>query len=119
MTIAEYLEQQGLERGLLQGRQEGRQEGRKEEAQRIAAAMLRKRSRPRAGGAANRAGRAGAGAAFGLKLQDLFNEWDRQFSLGGNRCVIELIERHKQRAHFSIQPLEQESADVFRHLETA
>ena len=37
MTIAEYLEQQGLERGLLQGRQEGR----KEEAQRIAAAMLR------------------------------------------------------------------------------
>lgn len=48
MTIAEYLEQQGLERGLLQGRQEGltegRQEGlregRKEEAQRIAAAML-------------------------------------------------------------------------------
>ncbi len=37
MTIAEYLEQQGLERGLLQGRQEGRQE----EAQRIAAAMLR------------------------------------------------------------------------------
>ena len=41
MTIAEYLEQQGLERGLLQGRQEGRQEGRKEEAQRIAAAMLR------------------------------------------------------------------------------
>jgi len=45
MTIAEYLEQQGLERGLLQGRQEGRQEGRKEgrkeEALRIAAAMLR------------------------------------------------------------------------------
>lgn len=40
MTIAEYLEQQGLERGLAQGRQEGRQEGRKEEAQRIAAAML-------------------------------------------------------------------------------
>ncbi|KJO45263.1 hypothetical protein YA25_23440 [Klebsiella aerogenes] len=37
MTIAEYLEQQGLERGLLQGRQEGRQE----EAKRIAAAMLR------------------------------------------------------------------------------
>lgn len=37
MTIAEYLEQQGLERGLLQGRQEGR----KEEAQRITAAMLR------------------------------------------------------------------------------
>lgn len=36
MTIAEYLEQQGLERGLAQGRQEGR----KEEAQRIAAAML-------------------------------------------------------------------------------
>lgn len=36
MTIAEYLEQQGLERGLVQGRQEGR----KEEAQRIAAAML-------------------------------------------------------------------------------
>ncbi|STW49241.1 putative YhgA-like transposase [Klebsiella pneumoniae] len=26
MTIAEYLEQQGLERGLAQGRQEGRQE---------------------------------------------------------------------------------------------
>lgn len=40
MTIAEYLEQQGLERGLAQGRQEGRQEGRKEEAQRIAVAML-------------------------------------------------------------------------------
>ncbi len=37
MTIAEYLEQQGLERSLLQGRQEGRQE----EAKRIAAAMLR------------------------------------------------------------------------------
>ena len=36
MTIAEYLEQQGLERGLAQGRQEGR----KEEAQRIAVAML-------------------------------------------------------------------------------
>ena len=36
MTIAEYLEQQGLERGLAQGRQEGR----KEEEQRIAAAML-------------------------------------------------------------------------------
>ncbi|HDT1380849.1 TPA: Rpn family recombination-promoting nuclease/putative transposase [Klebsiella aerogenes] len=41
MTIAEYLEQQGLERGLLQGRQEGLVEGRKEEALRIAAAMLR------------------------------------------------------------------------------
>ena len=36
MTIAEYLEQQGLERGSAQGRQEGR----KEEAQRIAVAML-------------------------------------------------------------------------------
>lgn len=36
MTIAEYLEQQGLERGTAQGRQEGR----KEEAQRIAVAML-------------------------------------------------------------------------------
>ena len=36
MTIAEYLEQQGLERGLAQGRQEGR----KEVAQRIAVAML-------------------------------------------------------------------------------
>ena len=40
MTIAEYLEQQGLERGLAQGLAQGRQEGRKEEAQRIAAAML-------------------------------------------------------------------------------
>ena len=36
MTMAEYLEHQGLERGLAQGRQEGR----KEEAQRSAVAML-------------------------------------------------------------------------------
>ena len=54
-----------------------------------------------------------------LELKDLFNEGNGQLTLGGNRSAIELIERHKQRAHFAIEALEQEAADVFRHLKPA
>ena len=54
MTIAEYLEQQGLERAA-----QGRQEGRKEEAQRIAVAMLHS-GLPRDGRPVDRADGAGA-----------------------------------------------------------
>ena len=33
--------------------------------------------------------------------------------------MIQLIEGHKQRTHLAIQPLQQEAAHIFRHLEAA
>ncbi|BBQ15297.1 putative YhgA-like transposase [Klebsiella pneumoniae] len=113
MTIAEYLEQQGLERGLAQGRQEGR----KEEAHRCRYAAQRPSARP--GRPVDRADGAGADSPGGLKLKDLFHEGDRQLALSGNRGMIQLIEGHKQRTHLAIQPLQQEAAHIFRHLEAA
>lgn len=41
-----------------------------------------------------------------LQFQDLFDKRDRQFSLGSDRRMIELIQRHKQRAHFAIKTFE-------------
>ena len=52
------------------------------------------------------------------KLKDIFHKRNGQLALGGNGSAIELIERHKQRTHFAIQPLKQEPTDVFRHFET-
>lgn len=114
MTIAEYLEQQGLERGLAQGRQEGR----KEEAQRIAVAMLHN-GLPRDTVARLTGLTEQELTPHGGLKQDLFHEGDRQLALSGNRGMIQLIEGHKQRTHLAIQPLQQEAAHIFRHLEAA
>lgn len=42
---------------------------------------------------------------FWLELQNLFHERNGQFALRGDGGVIKLIERHKQRAHFPVEPL--------------
>ncbi len=114
MTIAEYLEQQGLERGW---RKAVRKDGKKRRSASLSlccTAAFRATGRP-----VDRADGAGADSPGGLKLKDLFHEGDRQLALSGNRGMIQLIEGHKQRTHLAIQPLQQEAAHIFRHLEAA
>ena len=56
---------------------------------------------------------------FRLELQNFFHERNGQFALRGDGGVIKLIERHKQRAHFSVEPFEQEAPHVFREFKSA
>ena len=54
-----------------------------------------------------------------LQLQNFFYERNGQLTLGGDRCVIKLIQRHKQRTHFPIQTLKQKAAHIFRQFKSA
>lgn len=112
MTIAEYLEQQGLERAW---RKAVRKDGKKRRSASLSlccTAAFRATGRPvdRADGAGADSWRTKAGS---------LSRRDRQLALSGNRGMIQLIEGHKQRTHLAIQPLQQEAAHIFRHLEAA
>ncbi len=112
MTIAEYLEQQGLERG---SRKAVRKDGKKRRSASLSlccTAAFRATRRP-----VDRLTEQEL-TPGGLKLRISFTG-DRQLALSGNRGMIQLIEGHKQRTHLAIQPLQQEAAHIFRHLEAA
>jgi len=49
-----------------------------------------------------------------LETQRLFNKWDRQFALGIQRGVIQLIQCGQQGSHIPRQAIEQEPSDIHR-----